>query len=121
MAFHIKRIYDAPASDDGQRILVDRLWPRGVSKARAQLDDWLKDAAPSPDLRTWFDHRADRFDDFAQKYRMELDTNPKNQAAVAELLELAKKGEVTLLYGAQSPTINHAIVLQGFLEEKARG
>lgn len=111
--YQIKRIYDEPSASDGQRVLVDRLWPRGVSKERAALDAWLKDVAPSPDLRTWFGHRPQRFADFSKRYTIELETNP----AVNELKELATKYDtITLLYGAKDPAINHAIVLQKFLQ-----
>lgn len=115
--FQIKRIYDPPAPDDGARVLVDRLWPRGVSKERAALDDWLKDIAPSTDLRRWFHHEQAHFQVFAQKYREELARIPAAQAAVQKLLALAKSGRVTLLYAAKDPAINHAIVLQGYLQQ----
>jgi uncharacterized protein YeaO (DUF488 family) len=114
MALLTKRIYDDPDPADGYRVLVDRLWPRGVSKDRAALDLWLKDAAPSPELRTWFDHRADRFAEFAGRYTAELETNP----AAGELRALLRaKPTVTLLYGARSAEVNHAVVLAGFLGE----
>jgi uncharacterized protein YeaO (DUF488 family) len=113
MPFLIKRIYDGADPSDGFRVLVDRLWPRGMSKQRARLDLWLKDAAPSSELRTWFDHRAERFPEFSLRYRAELDTN----AAVDELRQIARANPtVTLLYGAKSPEINHAVVLAEFLE-----
>ncbi|HSX07698.1 MAG TPA: DUF488 domain-containing protein [Candidatus Saccharimonadales bacterium] len=108
----IKRIYDEPTKTDGARILVDRLWPRGVSKASAQLELWLKEIAPSPELRTWFDHKPERFEAFSKRYEAELAANP----AVAELKQImANHPTVTLLYGAKSPTTNHAVVLQKFL------
>lgn len=108
----IKRIYDEAADDDGYRILVDRLWPRGVSKERASLDLWLKEIAPSPPLRTEFAHMRERFEDFRRSYQAELERNP----AVEQLLELAAgKKRVTLLYGARDPEINHARVLLEFL------
>ncbi|HEY8753594.1 MAG TPA: DUF488 family protein [Arthrobacter sp.] len=114
--FVIKRIYDAPAGDDGCRVLVDRLWPRGVSKENAQLDLWLKDIAPSPPLRKDFGHMRERFENFAQNYRHELDDNP----AVDTLLELAAAhSRVTLLYGARDPEVNHARVLLEFMREHA--
>ncbi|GAA1059778.1 DUF488 domain-containing protein [Agromyces bracchium] len=115
MAIAIKRVYDAPEASDGVRVLVDRLWPRGVSKERAELDEWLKDAAPSPELRTeWHHADADRFDEFAARYRAELDGNPAAQA----LLALAGERErVTLLYGARDAVRNHAAVLRDWLGE----
>lgn len=112
--FVIKRIYDRPADDDGWRVLVDRLWPRGVSKEDAQLDLWLKDIAPSPPLRQEFGHMMERFNDFRLKYRQELESN----AAVATLLELGTAhSRVTLLYGARDPEVNHARVLLEFIRE----
>lgn len=111
-SFVIKRIYDEPADDDGCRVLVDRLWPRGVSKERAQLEFWLKEVAPSPPLRTEFAHMQERFADFRAAYEAELDGNP----AVQTLRELAaERGKVTLLFGARDPETNHARVLQEFL------
>jgi uncharacterized protein YeaO (DUF488 family) len=104
-SFAVKRIYDEPADDDGCRVLVDRLWPRGVSKERAGLDLWLKDVAPSPPLRQEFAHMQERFADFRAQYE-------------AELEELAAKHpKVTLLYGAKDPEVNHARVLQDYLEK----
>lgn len=110
--FEIKRIYDAPADDDGCRVLVDRLWPRGVSKVDALLDLWLKDVAPSAPLRQEFGHMKEHFEDFRLKYRQELENNP----AVATLLDLAAtNSRVTLLYGARDPEVNHARVLLEFI------
>ncbi|MBM7504413.1 DUF488 domain-containing protein [Agromyces aurantiacus] len=114
MAFAIKRIYDAPEASDGHRVLVDRLWPRGVSKERAELDEWAKDVAPSPDLRAEW-HRSDdpaRFDEFAARYRAELDANP---AAVALLDAGRTHDHVTLLFGARDERANHATVLLDWL------
>ena len=112
--FVIKRIYETPADDDGCRVLVDRLWPRGVSKEDAQLDLWLKDVAPTPLLRQEFGHMKERFEDFRLKYRQELDSNP----AVATLLGLGPThSRVTLLYGARDPEVNHARVLLEFMHE----
>ncbi len=111
--FAIKRIYDEPADDDGCRVLVDRLWPRGVSKERAQLELWLKEVAPSPPLRTEFAHMQERFADFRAAYEAELETNP----AVGTLRELAgQHAKVTLLFGARDPETNHARVLLEFLQ-----
>ena len=110
--FAIKRIYDEPADDDGCRVLVDRLWPRGVSKKRAHLALWLKEIAPSPPLRTEFAHMQERFADFRAAYEAELEANP----AVGTLRELAAThGKVSLLFGAKDPQTNHARVLQEFL------
>lgn len=111
--FAIKRVYDEPADDDGCRVLVDRLWPRGVSKERARLDLWLKDVAPSPPLRKEFAHMQERFADFRAAYEAELETNP----AVQVLLDLAAgHGKVTLLFGARDPETNHARVLLEFIQ-----
>ena len=113
---HIKRIYEAAAADDGFRVLVDRLWPRGISKERAALDDWWKDIAPSPELRTWFGHKEERFAEFAEKYRTELSTGtaaPTHMVTVNE--HLAAGENVTLLYGAKDPKINQALVLRDWM------
>ncbi|NYD76381.1 DUF488 domain-containing protein [Arthrobacter cupressi] len=107
-----KRIYDEPSDDDGCRVLVDRLWPRGVSKESAGLDLWLKEIAPSPPLRTEFAHMQERFADFRKAYLAELEQNP----AVDTLLDLAgKHSRVTLLYAARDADVNHARVLLEFL------
>jgi uncharacterized protein YeaO (DUF488 family) len=111
MAVAIKRIYEPAVLADGPRILVDRLWPRGVSKARAKLAFWMKDVAPTPKLRVWFGHRPERFREFGRRYKRELTGNP----AVPELRKLARRGRVTLLYGAKDPKINHAAVLQSIV------
>jgi uncharacterized protein YeaO (DUF488 family) len=110
----IRRIYEPPGKEDGLRVLVDRLWPRGVSKEDAALDLWLKDVAPSPELRTWFGHEPDRFEEFSIRYRAELETNP----ALDRLLDMAREAEtVTLLYGARDPERNHAAVLRDFARD----
>ncbi|TFD20108.1 DUF488 domain-containing protein [Cryobacterium sp. TMS1-13-1] len=113
----IKRAYDAASADDGYRVLVDRLWPRGVSKERAELDEWLKDVAPSPKLRTWWKHDPERLDEFALRYRAELDSVAATQVAVAALRALIAKGVTTLIYGAKDPHVNHARVLAEYLSE----
>jgi uncharacterized protein YeaO (DUF488 family) len=106
----IKRVYEPSAQGDGSRILVDRLWPRGVSKHKAALDGWVKEIAPSPALRKWFGHKPERFKEFAKRYRAELKGNP----AVKTLR--AQKGKVTLVYGARDPKVNHARVLAKVLK-----
>lgn len=118
MPFQIKRIYDPVSDEDGRRILVDRLWPRGVSKERAALSEWMKDVAPSTALRAWFGHMTEHFDVFADRYREELARDPEKQLAVARLRDMAGQGMVTLLYAAKSPDVNHAVVLRNFLENK---
>jgi uncharacterized protein YeaO (DUF488 family) len=105
----IKRIYEPPEKGDGLRVLVDRLWPRGVRKEDAELDLWLKEVAPTPELRTWFGHEPERFEEFSDRYRAELEENP----ALDELLDAARGAKkVTLLYGARDPGCNHAVVLR---------
>lgn len=108
----IKRLYEDAAQHDGYRVLIDRLWPRGVSKEKARLGEWLKDVAPSSELRRWFHHEPERFDEFATRYRAELETNP----AVGVLRQLiAKHPRVTLLYGARDVEHNQAVVLRDYL------
>jgi uncharacterized protein YeaO (DUF488 family) len=110
----IKRIYEPAETADGYRILVDRLWPRGVSRDQAALDLWLKDVAPSPELRTWWDHDPARLDEFSERYQAELSDNP----AVAELEDARGRHDpVTLLYAAHDPEVNHARVLKSYLDE----
>ena len=108
----IKRVYDKPAETDGVRVLVDRLWPRGLSKRKAALDGWNKDVAPSPALRKWFGHKPERFAEFRTRYRAALKGNP----ALQELR--AVKGKLTLLYGAKDPQINQAVVLAAVLKRR---
>ena len=117
MTLRIKRAYEAASASDGCRVLVDRLWPRGVSKERAELDEWLKEVSPSPSLRTWWDHDSERMDEFALRYRAELDSVEVTQAAVAQLRALVSKGDTTLIYGAKDPHVNHARVLAEYLAE----
>jgi uncharacterized protein YeaO (DUF488 family) len=108
----IKRVYDPADAADGFRALVDRLWPRGVSKERAELDAWWKDLAPAPALRTEWHHDPARFDEFAAAYRAELD----NREFVAEALDVIRSHDrVTLLFAAHDPHVNHAAVLRDYL------
>lgn len=111
-ALHLKRAYEPAAAGDGRRILVDRLWPRGVSKAEAHIDLWLKEIAPSAALRRWFGHKPERWPEFRDRYREELRTNP----VVAELSQALAAGPVTLIYGAKDREHNDAIVLADFIE-----
>lgn len=110
----IKRVYEQAADEDGVRILVDRLWPRGVSKDRAALSGWLKDVAPSPDLRRWWHHDPDCFEDFARRYCIELDDNP----ALEDLLSIAREHDrTTLVYAAKDPGVNHALILRDYVRQ----
>ena len=110
----IKRVYEQAADEDGIRVLVDRLWPRGVSKERAALSRWLKDVAPSPDLRRWWHHDPDRFEDFARRYRTELDDNP----ALGDLLSIVREHDrTTLVYAAKDPAVNHALILRDYIRQ----
>lgn len=111
----LKRIYEPPGSDDGARVLVDRLWPRAVSKAAARLDLWLKEVAPSPALRKWFGHDPSRFAAFAHRYRAELTAN---EDVVIRIEELLTRGRVTLVYAAHDTAHNHALVLADYLRER---
>jgi uncharacterized protein YeaO (DUF488 family) len=115
MTFQIKRVYEPTSPSDGTRVLVDRLWPRGLKKVDAHLTFWMKDVAPSPQLRVWFDHDPERFAEFRRRYTSELKGNP----AVAELRKLGKSKRVTLLYAAHDPKVNHALVLQAALSRRA--
>lgn len=111
-SIRIKRVYAAAEAEDGARVLVDRLWPRGISKARAALDLWFKEIAPSPGLRAWFHQDSAHWPAFAERYRAELDRHP---AAVEQLAEFARKGRLTLIYAAHDPEHNHALVLADYL------
>ena len=113
----LKRVYDPFDEDDGVRILIDRLWPRGISKQDARMDLWLKDVAPSTELRKAFNHKPELFEEFRTQYLDELQTNEQQSKAVKQIIELASKERVTLLYGAKDPIHNHAKVL---LEELIR-
>lgn len=116
MDIRIKRIYDPPSQEDGFRVLVDRLWPRGVKKEDAALYAWRKDVAPSDKLRRWFGHDPHRWEEFQRRYEAELEANHEG---VQWLLDLARKGRLTLCYGARDPLHNQAVVLREFLLRKA--
>ena len=108
----LKRVYEVPSKEDGTRILVDRLWPRGLSKEKAHVDLWLKEIAPSTELRKWFAHDPAKWSAFEARYRAELKQNPLQ---LALLKQAAAKGPATLLYGAKDEEHNEAIVLQKLL------
>jgi uncharacterized protein YeaO (DUF488 family) len=109
--YRIKRAYEPAAEADGTRVLVDRVWPRGITKEKAAVSEWLKEVAPSTELRKWFGHEPERFAEFRERYRAEL----KGSAALEALRRL--KGVVTLVYGAHDETHNQAVVLKELLEE----
>jgi uncharacterized protein YeaO (DUF488 family) len=109
-----KRVYESAKASDGTRYLVERLWPRGIKKEKLKMKAWLKDVAPSPELRKWFAHDPKKWEEFQKRYRDELKKNPD---AWQPILEAAKKGDVTLLYSARDTEHNSALVLQSFLEK----
>ena len=108
----LKRAYEPPAAGDGMRILVDRLWPRGVKKATAAIDMWAKDVAPSTELRQWFGHETNRWEEFCRRYVAELGQKPD---LIKELRALARSGQITLVFGAHDQTHNDAVVLRKVL------
>ncbi|MGA7488546.1 MAG: DUF488 domain-containing protein [Xanthobacteraceae bacterium] len=112
----LKRVYEPAARSDGTRVLVDRLWPRGLRKEAAAIDHWLKDLAPSTALRQWFGHDVERWAEFRQRYRAEIAEHPE---ALAALESLARKGPVTLLFGAHDELHNNAVVLRELLTGRA--
>ena len=115
---HIKRTYDPPARGDGRRILVERLWPRGMKKQILAVDAWVKDVAPSTELRKWFGHRVERWEEFRRRYREELDANPDGWRPI---LYASKGGKVTLLYSARDILHNGAVVLRDYLAAREPG
>lgn len=114
MKIKTKRIYEEPATDDGYRILTDRLWPRGMTKEKAHLDEWNKDIAPSSGLRKWFGHKAERFDEFSKHYLEELGQHSEE---LERLVKISEKKNLTLLYAAKEEKINHTAVLKNKIEE----
>ncbi|UVI36115.1 DUF488 domain-containing protein [Brevibacterium spongiae] len=110
----VRRIYDEAHKSDGTRVLVDRVWPRGVSKDKAELDEWVKDVAPSTELRKWYSHDPEKFDEFADRFRKELDDDDA-AAGLDELRDFAKKGTLTLLTAAKRDDISQATVLADIL------
>ncbi len=118
MKIQIKRIYDPPGDDDGLRILVDRLWPRGVKKKEARVDVWAKELAPTTELRKWFNHDASKFSEFRSRYLKELDDKDH---VVRKLFEDANGRTLTLLFAARDRSCNHAIVLFEYLNGKRQG
>jgi uncharacterized protein YeaO (DUF488 family) len=113
MDVRTKRIYEAPAPSDGLRVLIDRLWPRGVSKAAAAIDYWAKDVAPSSELRTWFGHEPAKWDTFRERYFAELDANPEG---MSELVSRIGGGPVTLVFSSKEERLNNASAMRQYLE-----
>lgn len=111
----IRRAYDPPTRNDGYRVLVDRVWPRGVSRDDAKLDAWMRDVAPSDELRKWFGHDPDRWDEFRRRYRDELRDHEDD---LAHLVDLTERGRVTLVFGARDEEHNQAVALREVLEER---
>ncbi|MCZ7629210.1 MAG: DUF488 family protein [Microthrixaceae bacterium] len=111
----LRRAYEEPTRNDGHRVLVDRLWPRGVSKERLRIDQWCRDVAPSDDLRKWFGHDPARWDEFLDRYRKELTDHDEE---VSTLVEAARSGRVTLVYAAGDTEHNNAVALGRLIEER---
>lgn len=114
MKIRIKRVYEKPEEGDGKRILVDKLWPRGLTKEKAAIDLWLKEVAPSTELRKWFEHDPEKWDEFQKRFRQEL---KRNKGLVALLKEQVNNGVVTLVYAAKDDEHNEAIVLKDWISK----
>lgn len=115
MHIHVKRVYESAQSSDGKRILIDRLWPRGLSKEKAHVDHWIREIAPSDALRKWFGHDPERWPSFRERYFRELDAAPE---ALAELRQIMGSGRATLLYAAKDELHNNAVALRSYLEKE---
>jgi uncharacterized protein YeaO (DUF488 family) len=113
VSIRLKRVYDGPAKSDGRRILVDRIWPRGLTKREARIDEWLKEIAPSAKLRKWFGHAPERWKEFKRRYAAELD---HHRGQVEQLAQAAEKRTVTLLFGAKDTEHNNAVALKEYIE-----
>lgn len=108
----VKRVYEPPSDEDGQRVLVERLWPRGLTKEKARIDLWLKDVSPSPELRKWFSHDDSKWDEFSARYRKELD---ENIAGVRRILELSREGDITLVFASKDMEHNSTVLLRDYV------
>jgi uncharacterized protein YeaO (DUF488 family) len=117
VSLRLKRAYEPPEASDGYRVLIDRLWPRGVSKEEAQLDEWARELAPSSELRRWFGHDPAKFDEFRRRYRLELDAHDEK---LRDLRRRARTGRLTLVYGARDSEHNDAVVLAEMLRRGRR-
>ena len=116
----VRRVYEEPGPEDGTRVLVDRIWPRGLTRAKAALDEWCKDVAPSDELRRWYGHDPGRFEEFGRRYRLELQ-GPSQAEALSHLRGLAKNRRLTLLTGTRQPEISEAAVLAALLRGDHNG
>ncbi len=118
MTIRLKRVYEPPVPEDGFRVLVDRLWARGVKKAEARIDWWLKEIAPSNELRNWFQHDPDKWEEFQERYFQELEQRPE---LIAQLSAKAREGTITLVYAARNEQFNNARALKLYLDKKISG
>ena len=116
----VKRVYEDPSPDDGARFLVDRLWPRGLSKETLALTAWLKDVSPSNDLRRWYNHEPEKWPEFQRRYAAELAANPAAQPALETLRAHARKGTITLLFSSREEHRNNAVALKSLLEKRPK-
>ena len=114
----MKRVYEAASSTDGYRILVDRIWPRGINKKAAAVDEWNKDIAPTTEARKSFQHDPEKFDSFKEKYLQELDANPETPTFIQQLNDCLKTQDVTLVYAAKDEVYNHVVILKEYIEKK---
>ena len=114
LSIALKRAYDEPSASDGTRVLVERLWPRGISRERAHINLWLKDVAPSTELRKWFNHDPQKFPEFRRRYETELKSETA-QASLTKLCEIAKQGQLTLIFAARDLSHSNAIIIQDLL------
>lgn len=117
MPIKLKRAYEKPSTGDGKRILVERLWPRGLTKERAKIDEWLKDLAPSAELRKWYGHDSAKWTEFKKRYWRELD---KNSSLVSKLAEECRERTVTFVFGSKEEKLNSAVVLKEYVESQAK-
>ncbi|MBN2396744.1 MAG: DUF488 family protein [Deltaproteobacteria bacterium] len=118
MDIRIKRAYEAPSESDGLRILVDRLWPRGISKEKARIESWPKEIAPSDGLRRWYNHDPEKWPEFRERYFAELDGN---RELLQEILRLVRRGRVTFVYSSKEEDLNNAVALKEYVEPLIRG
>ncbi|MFG6147006.1 DUF488 domain-containing protein [Halobacillus sp. B23F22_1] len=117
MSVILKRIYDEEKKPGGHRILVDGIWPRGISKEQAEIDEWMKEISPSAELRKWFNHDPEKFSEFKKRYKKELNGHSDKKSSLDKLRNMADGKRVILLYGAKDETHNHAVVIKELLEQ----